>query len=43
MAEFAYNNANNANISQIFLKLNCGYYFYIFYKKNLNPYSKLKL
>ena len=27
----------------MFFELNCKYYLYVFYKKNLNPYSKLKI
>ena len=43
MTEFAYNNAMNINISYISFKFNCRYYFHIFYKKNINLYSKLKV
>ena len=43
MAEFAYNNAKNANIGKISFELNYGYYTRIFYKKNNHPYFKSKL
>lgn len=42
MAEFAYNNVKNASISYIFFELNCGHYFYILYKENINFCSKSK-
>ena len=42
MAEFAYNNAKNTSTSHIIFKLNCGFYFFTFYKKDVNPQSKLK-
>ena len=42
MANFAYNNAKNVNISYISFKLNSKYYSYIFYKDNLGSYSKSK-
>lgn len=42
MAEFAYNNAKNSSTGYIPFKLNCHYYFCISYKKDINPYSKLK-
>ena len=43
MAKFIYNNIKNANTNHIFFKLNCKYYFYIFYEKNLDLYSKLRI
>ena len=36
MAEFAYNNANNASTNFTPFELNCGYYPRISYKENLN-------
>ena len=43
MAEFTYNNTKNINISHVLFKFNYRYYLYIFYKKNFNPYLKLKI
>ena len=43
MTKFAYNNAKNASISNISFELNCKYYFYMPYKKNIDSYSKSKL
>ena len=43
MAEFAYNNAKNASIGYTPFKLNYGYHFHIFYKKNLNLYSNSRI
>lgn len=43
IAEFVYNNAKNANTSHTLFGFNYGYYFCIFYKKNLDLYSKLKI
>ena len=43
MAEFVYNNTKNANTGYLSFKLNYKYYFYIFYKKDLNFYLKLKI
>ena len=37
MADFTYNKVKNASISYMFFKLNYNYYFYIFYKNDLNP------
>ena len=42
MAEFAYNNAKNASAGHILFKLNCGYYLYISYKKDLDLRLKSK-
>ena len=44
MAEFAYNNAKNANISYTLFELNCRYYPRVFYKKEeiFDPHLKLK-
>ena len=43
MAEFFYNNANNASSGYILFKLNFDYYFCILYKKNVDFYLKFKL
>ena len=43
MRKFAYNNAKNASNDHIFFELNYGYHLYVFYKKNINSYSKSKL
>ena len=42
MAEFTYNNAKNASTGHTLFELNCGYYPYVFYKKNLDLRSKSK-
>ena len=42
MAEFAYNNANNASICLTSFKLNCDFYPQAFYKEDINLYSKSK-
>ena len=42
MAEFAYNNAKNANTGYTPFELNCGYHFQMLYKKKLDSYSKSK-
>ena len=42
IAEFAYNNAKNANTGQTPFELNCGYYLYVSFKKDTNPCSRLK-
>lgn len=42
MAKFAYNNIKNAITNYIIFKLNCSYYIYTFYKKNVNFYIKSK-
>ena len=43
MIEFVYNNAKNANISYTYFEFNYKYYSYIFYKKDFNSCSKLKI
>ena len=43
IAKFANNNAKNISISYIPFKLNCEYYSYIFYKKDLDLQSKSKI
>ena len=43
MAEFAYNNAKNTNMRYMPFKLNCGYYLYISYKDDIDPYSEFKV
>ena len=40
MAEFAYNNANNANTGYTPFERNCGYHPCVSYEKNLDPRSK---
>ena len=42
MAEFAYNNTKNASTCYTFFELNCKYYLYNSYEKNLNPSLKSK-
>ena len=43
MAEFAYNNAKNANTNHTPFKLNCGYHPWVSYKEDLDPRSKSKI
>ena len=43
MAEFAYNNIKNASIGYTPFKPNCGYYRPVFYKKDVDFYSKSKV
>ena len=43
MAKFVYNNAKNINFSYTLFELNCSYHSWIFYKKNIDLYSKSKL
>ena len=43
MAEFAYNNAKNTSTNHMIFELNCKFYPYISYKKNLDPHLKLKI
>ena len=42
LAEFAYNNAKNANTGYTPFKLNCGFQPRVSYKKNVNPCSRSK-
>ncbi len=42
MAEFTYNNAQNISTDHIHFELNYGYHLHVFYKKDINPCSKLK-
>ena len=42
MAEFAYNNANNASTSHTPFKLNCGYHPCVSFEKNTNPRFRSK-
>ena len=42
MAEFAYNNAKNASIGYTSFELNCGYHLCVYYKKDVDFYSKSK-
>ena len=39
MAEFAYNNAKNANTNHTPFKLNCGYHPCVSFEKDTNPCS----
>lgn len=43
MAQFAYNNAKNVNTEYTLFKLNFGYHFLVFYKKNINLCFRLKI
>ena len=43
MVEFAYTNAKNARIRYIFFEFNYKYYLYVFYKEDLDLYSKSKI
>lgn len=40
MAEFAYNNAKNLNISNTLFELNCGYYLCVLVEIDVNSRSK---
>ena len=42
MAEFAYNNSNNASIGHTPFKLNCGYYLRMLYKEEVDPHNQSK-
>ena len=42
MAEFAYNNAKNANTGHTPFKLNCGYHPRVFFEEDTNPRSQSK-
>ena len=39
MVEFTYNNTKNASTGFTFFELNCKYYLWVFYEKNLDPHS----
>ena len=41
MAEFAYNNAQNASAGHTPFKLNCGYHLKVSFKENVDPYSRI--
>ena len=43
MTEFAYNNAKNTSIGYTPFKLNCRYYLWVSYEKNLDSYLQLKI
>lgn len=43
MAKFAYNNAKNTNTKPTLFDLNCGYYPYVFYKKDCDSCFRSKL
>ena len=42
MVELAYNNAKNASTGYMPFELNCGYHFWMSYKKDINPRSNSK-
>lgn len=42
MAEFLYNNAENASISYTSFELNYGYHFWMSYEDEVNPHCKSK-
>lgn len=42
IAEFIYNNIKNSRINYIFFKLNYNFYSCIFYKKDINLFSRSK-
>lgn len=42
MTKFAYNSAKNMSTSHTCFKLNCGYYFRVSYKKDIDLRSNLK-
>ena len=42
MAKFAYNNAKNTNTGYTPFELNYSFYFWAFYKKDINPWSQSK-
>ncbi len=37
MTEFAYNNAKNTNTGHTFFELNCDFYLWTSYKKDIDP------
>ena len=39
MTEFAYNNAKNTSTGHMSFELNCGYFFRMSYKEEVNPHS----
>ena len=43
MAKFVYNNAKNASTDHTPFELNCKYHLRVFYKEDIDPYSKSKL
>ena len=42
MMEFAYKNSKNANTGHTAFELNCGYYFRMSYKEEVDPRSQSK-
>ncbi len=40
MAEFVYNNAKNISTGHIPFKLNCGYYFKVVFKEDIDSHSR---
>ena len=43
MAKFAYNNVKNTSTDHTPFELNCGYYYWILYKEDVDPRSQSKL
>lgn len=43
MAKFVYNNTKNANTGYTLFKLNCDYFPWVLYKKDVNSRSKSKI
>ena len=42
MAMFAYNNVKNASTGYMPFKLNCGFYFWLFYEEDIDSCHKSK-
>ena len=42
MEEFIYNHTKNTSIGPTPFELNCSYYFWMLYKKKIDPYSKFQ-
>ncbi len=40
MAEFAYNNAKNANTGHTSFELNCGYHPRVFFEEDVDPHLR---
>lgn len=38
IVKFTNNNTKNASINDLFFELNCNYYYYILYKKDINSH-----
>lgn len=43
MRKIMYKNANNISIDNTYFKLNRSYYLYVFFKKDINSYFRLKI